>query len=184
MKEGDIPKEETCAICFCELLDDDGDVVVKLSECTGHYFHKVLYTILYSQHHTHAHHFLSKGCITHCYSAGYIQCPCCNHVYGVRVGNMPSGTMNVTKSGKVIILSLSLSLAYMFISRAPTHYQALRIMGRYKLIIIFLMAHKLKNILTRASCTLALPGSVFFSNHMQHSSTIHQKQNRIPPRFT
>jgi len=61
-----------CPICLCEL----DEKVVTLSKCIGHSFHET--------------------CIAHCYnSQGYLKCPCCNYIYGVRMGIMPVGTMHV-----------------------------------------------------------------------------------------
>jgi hypothetical protein len=39
-------------------------------------------------------------CVVLCRS-GFLQCPICNVVYGVRIGTMPEGTMNVSTSGPV-----------------------------------------------------------------------------------
>jgi len=36
-----------------------------------------------------------------CLRSGYLQCPICNVVYGVRIGTMPQGTMRVSTSGSV-----------------------------------------------------------------------------------
>jgi len=106
--------EETCPVCLCEFEAEDeddeegqgkgkepapeaekekqkkkakdelielekNDVTVRLSQCHGHYFH--------------------RDCIVHCYKSGYLQCPICNVVYGVRIGTMPQGTMRVSTSG-------------------------------------------------------------------------------------
>lgn len=59
--------------------DEADDVIVRLSQCQGHYFH--------------------RDCIVHCFKSGFLQCPICNVVYGVRIGTMPEGTMNVSTSG-------------------------------------------------------------------------------------
>eukprot|EP01125_Pyxidicula_operculata_P004533 TRINITY_DN1711_c0_g1_i3.p1 TRINITY_DN1711_c0_g1~~TRINITY_DN1711_c0_g1_i3.p1 ORF type:complete len:713 (-),score=177.87 TRINITY_DN1711_c0_g1_i3:71-2209(-) len=69
------PEIETCPICTCNCFDDDDEVII-MSKCVGHYFH--------------------VNCIVQCNTSGFIQCPICNQVYGVRIGNMPKGTMNVT----------------------------------------------------------------------------------------
>jgi hypothetical protein len=111
----DITVGETCPVCLCELRSEDlqskdnanaterqentseeettkknkkdklqnvtEDDIVRLSQCNGHYFH--------------------VRCITHCFVNGFIQCPICNVVYGIRVGTMPLGTMQVTIIPKV-----------------------------------------------------------------------------------
>eukprot|EP01089_Gocevia_fonbrunei_P021728 TRINITY_DN8542_c0_g1_i2.p1 TRINITY_DN8542_c0_g1~~TRINITY_DN8542_c0_g1_i2.p1 ORF type:complete len:302 (-),score=43.80 TRINITY_DN8542_c0_g1_i2:97-1002(-) len=69
-----VQEGECCPICLCD-FDSDEDSIVKLSKCTAHYFH--------------------PDCIVHCYKSGFLQCPICNTLYGIRVGNMPNGTMNV-----------------------------------------------------------------------------------------
>jgi len=62
---------------MCECFDTNttnGDEVVLLSGCVGHYFH--------------------VNCITFCYNkSGYLICPICNKTYGIRMGTMPNGTM-------------------------------------------------------------------------------------------
>jgi len=61
-----------CPICLCGLDED----IVQLAKCNGHCFH--------------------KACIVHCYNAsGYLKCPICSYVYGVRKGKQPQGTMVV-----------------------------------------------------------------------------------------
>ncbi len=73
---------------FCILVIKLAAVVVRLSKCQGHYFH--------------------LGCIVHCYTSGYLQCPICGVVYGIRVGNMPEGTMSVDTHPRVLLLHVVL----------------------------------------------------------------------------
>jgi len=70
------PQEHDCPICLCEL---DENVVV-LSACPSHPFH--------------------RDCIVFCLkdNAQFLKCPCCGHIYGVRTGTMPKGSMNVSRS--------------------------------------------------------------------------------------
>jgi len=64
--------KEDCPICLCELDQN----VVLLSKCKGHCFH--------------------IPCITQCFVEGFVKCPICGYVYGVRKGSQPKGTMSVT----------------------------------------------------------------------------------------
>eukprot|EP01121_Diplochlamys_sp_Union-15-3_P007266 TRINITY_DN1834_c0_g1_i2.p1 TRINITY_DN1834_c0_g1~~TRINITY_DN1834_c0_g1_i2.p1 ORF type:complete len:322 (+),score=38.75 TRINITY_DN1834_c0_g1_i2:33-998(+) len=65
--------EGNCTICMDTLSSAP---IVQLSQCSDHYFH--------------------KNCIVHCYKNNFLICPNCGKTYGVRVGNQPKGTMNVT----------------------------------------------------------------------------------------
>jgi len=47
-----------------------------LSKCKGHSFH--------------------IPCIINCFQGGFVKCPNCSYVYGVRKGNQPKGSMSVT----------------------------------------------------------------------------------------
>ena len=88
-----------CSICRCDLYDNvlllpehertkiniqmlKGRTemnVVQMFKCTNHYFHKQCLQHLYK----------STG------SAKWIKCPICNILYGIRLGDMPKGTMDV-----------------------------------------------------------------------------------------
>eukprot|EP01090_Pellita_catalonica_P021116 TRINITY_DN7821_c0_g1_i1.p1 TRINITY_DN7821_c0_g1~~TRINITY_DN7821_c0_g1_i1.p1 ORF type:complete len:542 (-),score=75.08 TRINITY_DN7821_c0_g1_i1:22-1647(-) len=77
----------SCSICLCLFSDENEDAmetgqeehdqIVLLQKCQGHYYH--------------------LNCIIHCFKNGFLQCPCCNAVYGVRIGTMPEGTMRVKR---------------------------------------------------------------------------------------
>jgi deltex-like protein len=68
--------EHECAICLCTL--DEG--VVELSECK-HLFH--------------------EDCIIHAGNPkGYLKCPSCGVIYGVRIGSMPKGSMRIEFRGR------------------------------------------------------------------------------------
>jgi len=62
---------EKCSICLCELDVD----VVKLSNCKDHHFH--------------------MQCISECYKDGYLKCPICNLIYGIKKGTQPPGEMQI-----------------------------------------------------------------------------------------
>jgi len=64
--------KEDCPICLCELEED----VVMLSSFKGHSFH--------------------AACISQCSEGGFIKCPICSFLYGMRKGDQPTGTMTVT----------------------------------------------------------------------------------------
>ncbi|KAL6056525.1 E3 ubiquitin-protein ligase dtx3l [Balamuthia mandrillaris] len=100
VKEGE-EEVPVCPICFCEFEelqqkedvkkaekeeqdqeeDEEGEMPlqapVQLSKCGPHYFH--------------------ANCIVHCYTQGFLQCPMCSSLYGIRVGTMPPGTMKVRR---------------------------------------------------------------------------------------
>ena len=90
LKQRKADDEERCPICFCDLLDcdlldadqiaafTDPDDVVRMSQCTDHYFHR---ECLENQ---------LKG-------QTYLKCAVCSHTYGERTGDMPSGTMTVER---------------------------------------------------------------------------------------
>jgi len=58
-----------------EIIEDESSDIVRLGTC-GHFFH--------------------VDCIVHCYD-GFITCPCCGTVYGVRTGPMPAGSMVIKR---------------------------------------------------------------------------------------
>lgn len=65
--------DSKCVICY----DDFADArrVVHLSKCGAHYFH--------------------ESCIAASFKPGFVSCPVCQTIYGVRVGTQPKGTMRV-----------------------------------------------------------------------------------------
>jgi deltex-like protein len=73
LREGETEK---CTICLCEFeLGDEGGIV-RLSRCTGHFFH--------------------RDCIELCREDNeFLRCPVCSVIYGVMTGDMPPGTMGV-----------------------------------------------------------------------------------------
>jgi deltex-like protein len=76
-KDGEkLLKDSTCVIC----CDDFGDTrsVVHLSQCGTHYFH--------------------ENCIAASFKPGFISCPVCQTIYGIRTGTQPKGTMKHTTS--------------------------------------------------------------------------------------
>lgn len=66
----------SCVIC-CDSFDDER-TIVRLSRCGKHYFH--------------------ENCIAASFKPGFISCPVCQTIYGVRTGTQPRGTMNTSKS--------------------------------------------------------------------------------------
>jgi len=62
--------QDNCSICLCEF----DETSVKLSQC-NHIFH--------------------SGCISMCFNNGFVKCPICLKVYGIRIGTQPNGTMCV-----------------------------------------------------------------------------------------
>lgn len=67
---------EKCSICLCEFEQIDEGAVVKLSRCTGHYFH--------------------IDCIERYRERkDAMKCPVCQVIYGQLTGNMPDGVMQV-----------------------------------------------------------------------------------------
>ena len=75
-KEMEKAKDSQCVIC-CDGFGD-GRAVVHLSKCGSHYFH--------------------ENCIAASFKPGYISCPVCQTIYGIRTGTQPKGTMKVTTS--------------------------------------------------------------------------------------
>ena len=70
-------EDEKCSICQYDFTLNDSNIV-KLSQCIGHYFH--------------------EDCISQSrQQKAYLKCPNCLKVYGTQVGEMPSGTMTVSK---------------------------------------------------------------------------------------
>merc|ERR1712137_676975 len=89
-----LSSHDKCSICLSiftedaeEDISEDEDIIVQLSKCGPHYFH--------------------KSCIVECYSPpqesnqsvheGHLKCPICSHIYGIQTGTMPFGTMKVTR---------------------------------------------------------------------------------------
>lgn len=68
--------DSKCVICYDDFAD--GRRVVHLSKCGTHYFH--------------------ENCIAASFKPGFICCPVCQTIYGVRVGTQPKGTMKVSTS--------------------------------------------------------------------------------------
>lgn len=65
------PSEHECAICLCTLDED----VVELGQCK-HQFH--------------------EDCIIHAGDPkGFLKCPSCGTLYGIKIGAMPKGTMRI-----------------------------------------------------------------------------------------
>lgn len=73
-KDAEKLKDSQCVIC-CDGFDD-GRTVVHLSKCGSHYFH--------------------ENCIAASFKPGFITCPVCQTIYGIRTGTQPKGTMRVT----------------------------------------------------------------------------------------
>lgn len=70
---------QSCCICMTSYGEEgEGDTVVRLGECAGHFLHKgcAVASLRHSQ-----------------------KCPSCARVYGVSVGLQPPGTMDVARSG-------------------------------------------------------------------------------------
>jgi deltex-like protein len=68
---------EKCIICLEEFMEDESNII-RMDECTGHYFHDI--------------------CISQCrQNKSYIKCPICNKIYGVMIGDMPQGNMSIKK---------------------------------------------------------------------------------------
>jgi WWE domain/Deltex C-terminal domain/Zinc finger, C3HC4 type (RING finger) len=83
VKRQEFAEDDSCVICLSELndpdeTDEEAEVVVRLSRCAGHAFH--------------------RNCIVQCVTDGFLQCPVCARIYGVRVGQMPEGKMRVSRS--------------------------------------------------------------------------------------
>lgn len=68
-----------CVICYCP-LNDPSSQTVHLSKCPSHYFH--------------------ADCIASAMSQGFLKCPVCLTIYGVRIGTQPhtKATMKYTTS--------------------------------------------------------------------------------------
>lgn len=62
-----------CVICY-DAFNGDGRAVVHLSRCGSHYFH--------------------ENCIAASFKPGYVSCPVCQTIYGIRTGTQPKGTMD------------------------------------------------------------------------------------------
>ena len=62
----EIPDNESCTICMSSLKSEPQQPVVKLSKCTGHFFH--------------------ENCITASGSETWVQCCLCMEIYGIRTG--------------------------------------------------------------------------------------------------
>eukprot|EP00802_Teleaulax_amphioxeia_P016558 Tamp_16681.p2 GENE.Tamp_16681~~Tamp_16681.p2 ORF type:complete len:365 (-),score=68.78 Tamp_16681:348-1406(-) len=73
----DLGGDDECCICMESFRDDHGEPCIKLSKCTGHYFH--------------------RSCIDNpgCFKQGWLKCPLCKATYGVQLGPQPSGTMTI-----------------------------------------------------------------------------------------
>mmetsp|Transcript_7785 Transcript_7785/g.11546 ORF Transcript_7785/g.11546 Transcript_7785/m.11546 type:complete len:356 (+) Transcript_7785:110-1177(+) len=81
-------KDQKCPLCYCEFYEDDEEIteqsmyivrICKDGKKEGHWFH--------------------AECIAECYKphGHYLKCPltCCVNCYGLEIGDMPQGTMQV-----------------------------------------------------------------------------------------
>ena len=67
---------ETCSICFEEFATDSQRLVIQMSKCRGHAFH--------------------RDCIIRCIVSDSLKCPVCSLFYGRHLtGNQPVGSMTV-----------------------------------------------------------------------------------------
>jgi len=84
VNKDEIP-EDTCIICLFDLKEDydEDNPIVILSECTGS-----------NKHSFHA------NCIAQCFKDTFILCPVCQHLYGIRTGMQPAGTMTIQRNSK------------------------------------------------------------------------------------
>lgn len=71
------PEDEKCSICLCDFSESDSENIIKLSKCSGHFFH--------------------KDCIEMCHERIHLKCPICSMIYGVMTGDMPKGSMTIIK---------------------------------------------------------------------------------------
>lgn len=70
--------DSNCVICCDDFTDNRA--VVRLSKCGSHYFH--------------------ENCIAASFKPGFICCPVCKIIYGIRTGTMPEGRMVVKRSSE------------------------------------------------------------------------------------
>lgn len=77
-KDSDALKDSKCVICYDDFTD--ARTVVHLSKCGTHHFH--------------------EGCIAASFKPGYICCPVCQTIYGIRTGTQPKGTMKYSTSSE------------------------------------------------------------------------------------
>lgn len=75
---GDAPQHPATRI-LCELDEDGDDDVLQLRGCAGHFFHAGCLRQL-----------LKSG------SEGHLRCPVCTRICGVKTGDQPAGTMDVS----------------------------------------------------------------------------------------
>uniref|UniRef100_T1J6J2 E3 ubiquitin-protein ligase n=1 Tax=Strigamia maritima TaxID=126957 RepID=T1J6J2_STRMM len=74
--------DDDCSICCCSLttpsyFEDGSDAVIELKSCS-HKFHQSCISAMYNSSN----------------KVGYLQCPTCKIIYGVKVGNQPPGQMH------------------------------------------------------------------------------------------
>ena len=74
-EHGGVPSK--CVICY-DAFSGDARNVVHLSKCGKHYFH--------------------ENCIAASFKPGYVSCPVCQTIYGIRTGTQPKGTMDYSTS--------------------------------------------------------------------------------------
>jgi len=77
-KDAEAFKDSKCVICYDEFTDSRP--VVHLSKCGTHYFH--------------------ENCIAASYKPGFVSCPVCQTIYGIRTGTQPKGTMKSSTSSE------------------------------------------------------------------------------------
>lgn len=73
-KEHGPGNESKCVICY-DTFNEADRAIVHLSKCGKHYFH--------------------ENCIAASFKPGYVSCPVCQTIYGIRTGTQPKGTMDV-----------------------------------------------------------------------------------------
>lgn len=101
---------EQCGLCLNEF--EEGDRVIKLNECKGHYFHKDC----------------ELGTTIGQYIEQKKKCPVCAYFYGLVLGDMPRGTMTVTKSaahlpGHPTCGQIYIEFQFPGGTQGPEHYQ-------------------------------------------------------------
>jgi deltex-like protein len=74
---GNQESKEQCIICLEEFVENENNII-RMGDCVGHYFHDI--------------------CISNCrQNKNFVKCPICNKIYGVMIGDMPKGQMNIMK---------------------------------------------------------------------------------------
>jgi len=84
MNFADLAKGDSCSLCLMDF--ESHEVIVRLRECEGHYFH--------------------NNCGLAMTISEYIQqfnrCPYCKHIYGIVTGIQPNGTFRVSQSSMIL----------------------------------------------------------------------------------